>query len=413
MKKNIGFIIVSVLLIFSCRTGNLSTRNYSYLYDKEILPYIPDCLALHKNDSVTTVFLKINSGNLLYTKEINEEIFSASCSFKAELYNYNDLNTLIDSSSFTIKDNDNSRKTDLTGCIDIKAKIHGTYLLKITFTDLNKHSSVESFLNIYKENRFSGQNFMMTNADSQPFYKPWISSDEEFRIVSENKKIEKLFVRYYHLNFPIATPPFSEPDEQYFNFNADSVFTVKVDNGKTALLKFPQKGIYHFQTDSSKKDGFTVFRFDDDFPKVVSVTQMLQSLRYLTTRHEFEDLLTQKNKKDAIDNFWIETAGNTDRAKNLIKMYYNRVQDANLFFTSYLEGWKTDRGIIYIVYGTPNLIYRGKNVESWVYGEVKSMLSITFTFSKVENPFSDNDYILARSPLYKDGWYIEVQNWRR
>jgi len=413
MKKITGFIIVFVLLILSCRTGNLSTRNYSYLYDREILPYIPDCIAFHKNDSVTTVFLKINSGNLLYTKEINEETFSASCSFKAELYNYNDLNTLIDSSSFTIKDNDNSRKTDLAGNIDIKAKTHGTYLLKITFTDLNKHSSVESFLNIYKENRLSGQNFMMTNVDSLPFYKPWISSDEEFRIVSENKKIKKLFVRYYHLNFPIATPPFSEPDEQYFNFNADSVFTVKVDNGKTALLKFPQKGIYHFQADSSKKNGFTVFRFDDDYPKVVSVTQMLQSLRYLTTRHEFEDLLTQKNKKDAIDNFWIGTAGNTDRAKNLIKMYYNRVQDANLFFTSYLEGWKTDRGIIYIVYGTPNLIYRGKNVESWVYGEVKSMLSITFTFSKVENPFSDNDYILARSPLYKDGWYIEVQNWRR
>jgi hypothetical protein len=97
----------------------------------------------------------------------------------------------------------------------------------------------------------------------------------------------------------------------------------------------------------------------------------------------------------------------------MIKLYYNRVMDANRFFTSYLEGWKTDRGIIYIIYGPPNVVYKGRNVEGWVYGEDKNMLSINFTFRKLDNPFTDNDYSLTRSPAYKDGWYIAVDNWRR
>lgn len=140
---------------------------------------------------------------------------------------------------------------------------------------------------------------------------------------------------------------------------------------------------------------------------------MLHPIRYLTTKNEYNDLEAMNNDKEAVDKFWIENAGNADRAKQMIKLYYNRVMDANRFFTSYLEGWKTDRGVIYIIYGQPNIVYKGRNAEYWVYGEDKNMLSIHFDFNKVENPFTDNDYSLTRSPVYKDGWYIAVDNWRR
>ena len=201
--------------------------------------------------------------------------------------------------------------------------------------------------------------------------------------------------------------------EKPFVITADSIFTVPAVNGKTALINLPRKGIYLFQTDTSLKKGFAVFRFAENFPYVTTVNQMLQSLRYLTSKNEYDDIVITKNKKEAIDKFWIETAGNADRAKELIKSYYNRVQFANRFFTSYIEGWKTDRGIIYIIYGEPNIIIRGKGFEKWTYGEDRNMLSITFSFYKIENPFTDNDYGLSRSPLYKDGWYIAVENWRR
>jgi hypothetical protein len=97
----------------------------------------------------------------------------------------------------------------------------------------------------------------------------------------------------------------------------------------------------------------------------------------------------------------------------MIAKFYSRVMTANKLFTSYKEGWKTDRGIIYIVYGAPSEVYRRTGEEEWIYGERSNMLSIRFFFDQAENPLSDNDYILQRSSGYKPGWYIAVENWRR
>ena len=94
-----------------------------------------------------------------------------------------------------------------------------------------------------------------------------------------------------------------------------------------------------------------------------------------------------------------------ERAREVIKAYYNRVQNANEFFTSYDEGWKTDRGIIYIIYGPPNVAKKYGYSETWIYGEENSYKSINFNFVKVLNHFSDNDYVLIRSETYKDEYY--------
>jgi GWxTD domain-containing protein len=413
MKKYFIVILLLFVLSFSCRFGKIATQNLSYLYDKSMVTFIPGYTVFHKNDTVSLIYFKFYSGNLLYMKPVEENVFSAKFSLKAELYDSYDMKLILDSNSVSITDNDRDNKRYIIETLEIKTKSPGSYLLKLIFADLNKHTTVESYINIHRDSSYSRQNFIMLNVDSLPFYNPWISGEEQFRLVSNNKKINKLFVRYYDRIFPIAAPSFSTINEKSFDFNADSIFTVPLENGSTALMKLVKKGYYHFQIDTTTKEGYTVFRFDESFPKVTTPVQMLYPLRYLTSKLEYDDLIVVKNKKEAVDKFWVETAGNTDRAKELIKLYYNRVHEANLYFTSYMEGWKTDRGIIYIVYGPPNVVYRGKNIENWVYGEARNMLSITFSFYKVENPFTDNDYSLSRSPVYKDGWYIAVDNWRR
>jgi GWxTD domain-containing protein len=413
MKRYVLIFIALIAILISCHTGKIATQNLSYLYDKDMQPYIPEYLIFHKIDTVSTIYFKINSKNLLYVKEQNDEVFTSKFSLKAELYESYSMKQLLDSSVVSMSDIDNLHKRDIVGTLDIKTKPSGIYLLKLIFADLNKHTTVESYVNIYRTNPYNAQNFIMHNADSSLAFNSWVSSNDKFRIETNNTNLEKLFVRYYDRIFPIASPPFSASNEKSFNYTADSLFTVPVVNGSTALLNFPKKGIYHFQSDTTTKDGYTVFCLADYFPKVTTVDQMLKPLRYLTSKYEYDDLIIQKNKKEAIDKFWIETAGNADRAKELIRMYYNRVQEANTYFTSYLEGWKSDRGIIYIIYGPPNVVYKGKDIENWTYGEDKNLLSITFSFYKVENPFTDNDYSLARSPVYKDGWYIAVDNWRR
>ncbi|MFH0867455.1 MAG: GWxTD domain-containing protein [Bacteroidota bacterium] len=413
MRKVLYIPVLFFLIFFSCRTGKISTSNLSYLYDRDMISYIPDYSVYHLNDTISRIYYRFNSGSLLYVKELNEDHFSAKYSFQTQLYESYDMKSVLDSNAVIFTDYDNKSERNIYGTIDVMAPAGNDYLMKFTFNDLNKHTSVELFIDINKSNVNSQQNFLLLDSDSLPAFTYVADSSSEFRLQCNNSKLQKLFVGYYDRIFPIASLPFSMVSNKPFEYAPDSLFTISVNNGISQVINFPYKGFYHFQSDTSQTSGITLFRFYDDFPKITAADQMLYSLRYLTSKYEYDDLATMKNKKEAVEKFWIDLAGNADRAKEMIKLYYNRVQCANRYFTSYLEGWKTDRGLIYIIYGMPNIVYRSDRTESWIYGEDRNMLSITFTFTKVKNPFTENDYSLSRSPAYKDGWYIAVDNWRR
>ena len=139
---------------------------------------------------------------------------------------------------------------------------------------------------------------------------------------------------------------------------------------------------------------------------------MVPPMRYISTKKEYDLLLASENQKNDMDKFWREIAGSNDRARTLIREYFKRVESANNYFTSYMEGWKTDRGIIYIIYGIPNIVYKNNNYENWIYGEENNMMSMSFVFHKVNNPITGNDYVLSRSPVFKSSWFRAVDSWR-
>ena len=140
---------------------------------------------------------------------------------------------------------------------------------------------------------------------------------------------------------------------------------------------------------------------------------MLESLRYITSSKEFQQLKSFPVPKLAVDSFWIASAGRPDLATELIRKYYKRVETANELYTSYTEGWKTDRGMIYIVMGKPNKVFRSFEEEIWVYGDYEDTHSLKFYFTKASNPFTNNDYVLTRIPYYKSIWFQNVQVWRQ
>ena len=53
--------------------------------------------------------------------------------------------------------------------------------------------------------------------------------------------------------------------------------------------------------------------------------------------------------------------------------YYGRIQFANQNFGHYIDGWKTDMGMIYVIFGSPSNIERhpfeldSKPYEIWTY----------------------------------------------
>ncbi len=211
--------------------------------------------------------------------------------------------------------------------------------------------------------------------------------------------------------YPLALPPFSAKEDEQFGYRSDKTIATELDHGSLEI-SFKEKGVYHLQFDTLVKQGLTLFRFDNDFPNLTDARQLIESLRYLTTTQEYSEMQNSGNKKTSTDKFWLDLAGNEERAKELIRIYYSRVQEANKNFTSYLEGWKSDRGLVYIIFGAPTTVYRSSNSEYWDYGQSFYYPSLSFTFNKVKNPFSDNDFILVRHPNYEPVWYRAVDAWR-
>ena len=114
-----------------------------------------------------------------------------------------------------------------------------------------------------------------------------------------------------------------------------------------------------------------------------------------------------------MDKFWLDVGGNYERGRGLIKAYYSRVQEANRLYTSYLEGWKTDRGMMHMIFGKPQSIYRDGETEQWTYNNMPGFPEMLFVFRKMNNPFTVNDYALIRQQSYENVWYIAVDQWRQ
>jgi GWxTD domain-containing protein len=413
MRKVLIFLLPLTVLV-GCFLGNkISNQNLAYVYKNNLSIMHPEFMIYNFSDDSSRLFFKVNTEELLYTKQ-DDQLFSAIVKVQYMLFNSIDAQAFTDSGSVTIKDSrGDSVSNILMGHFDLKTGSIPYCILQLKLTDINRKQYDVYFVKIDKSTKQSRQTFQVyMKGSKQPYFHNYVSSKDSFKIHNRDASVTKLFVKYYKRDFKIAPPPFAVENPQGFDYHPDSLFVVDI-SGNT-YLNFPKQGFYQFQIDTgANREGFTIYRFTDDYPNVSVAQELIDPLRYINTRKEFEEFATNPNKKISLDKFWMGMGGNQERSRELIRKFYNRVVNANTYFTSHMEGWKTDRGLIYIVFGAPNIVYKGDNSESWTYGESGSLLSINFNFERVNNPFTDNDYTLERAPLYETQWYRAVDVWRQ
>lgn len=416
MKANnrLIFGILSLITAFPVFSQKLSKIDLSPMYSEYFFTRL-EPVVYHTSDDTSTVYVNINLHHFSY--EANAKgVPQANFSITYRLYaSYNSKNPL-ETGSRTFNDTEFAGEEMLMAVdFPFRAEYPGTYILLMELTDLNEpENKAIKTIQIEKESRYSRQNFFVYDDSGYPIFGNFIPQDSYFKVGFNNSDTQQLYIRYYNQEFPIAKPPFAMDKNVTYSFEPDSIYTVTLENGVSEMLELPYAGIYHIQTDLGRPEGITLYRFDEGFPEVNIPAMALAPLRYLTTEKEFEKLLSYRDYKTAVDSFWLERASYSPvRAKNMIKKFYQRVVDVNLLFSSYQEGWKTDRGLLYIIYGPPSEVYRDDGEEEWIYGEKGNPMSIRFYFLQVENPFTGNDYSLQRSTIYKTSWYIAVENWRR
>lgn len=406
-----------MLRVSSCASKgkgkSASNQNLSNIYKSAQDILHPKFAVFHWSNTISQLHFKINSKELLYSKQTGSENFSARINIHYRLISSYETKDIIDSATVYVTDAYSKFPKDITGKIDFNATFTNSYLLQVELTDLNRNVTARSFINVDKLDHSTRQNFLVLSQETKtPLFRDEIGRNEKF-LIKYRRDGTRFFVRYYHRAFPLPYPPYSASNMIPFEYKADSLFSILPPDNDTTGFIFSKPGFYHIQADTNSKDGFTLFRFDDDFPYVKKQKDLLEPLRYITSKQEYDAMASYKNLKTAVDSFWVFAGGGTDRARELVKKFYNRVQRSNEYFSSYIEGWKTDRGLIYIVYGPPNIVYKNSDSENWVYGEENNFNSLTFTFLKVINPFTDNDFRLDRSQVFKTSWYNSVEMWRQ
>lgn len=411
----LGSITFVLFLFASCANNTSTSNNYSKLYSGGTSTLIQPQFTIyhHKEDSSKFIY-QISTEGLLYVRKDKVEPFSARINIKYYIYESIHNQRILDSATTKLVDENNNKTAHyLNGEVSFKQSIGQRSVLKIITTDENRKSVNEQLFFINKENTSSRQFFLVLEDDTKkPLFKNYISVNKNLRIVSELNKNKKVFAQIYHRNFPIAAPPFSSTNPKPFKYKADLTASIQLnDEGKT-FIKGPDSGFVHLQTDTTSKNGFTIYRFKKYFPLIKTAEDMIYPLRYISTTNEYNGLLETTDNKKAVDNYWLKKCGTASRGRDIIKAYYNRVQDANKHFTSYLEGWATDRGMIYIVFGKPGVINKTSTSESWIYGAESNMMALRFDFDKVDNPFTDNDYKLQRNISFRSNWYRAVDSWR-
>ncbi|HEY0654013.1 MAG TPA: GWxTD domain-containing protein [Chryseosolibacter sp.] len=235
-----------------------------------------------------------------------------------------------------------------------------------------------------------------------PVFRPFVNLSDSVVLHG----LPEAVVSYYNDLFPAAQPPFSESlGKVSKGMKTDSTFTIH----QGEVVRLSKKGLYLIQQDTNSASGIAV-RAEDDYPKLAKIASLSPPLVYITTAQEYSKLLQAKNDKKSFDRVILGITNDRDRASRLMRNYFRRVELANYYFTSYKEGWKTDRGMIYIVFGLPDEVFKFNDREVWNYSLTKRNLS--FTFVKSSSVFDPDNYVLLRDQKFQQSWYETIDLWR-
>ena len=118
---------------------------------------------------------------------------------------------------------------------------------------------------------------------------------------------------------------------------------------------------------------------------ISNLDDALQQMRYILNSNERKEVkkVSSKKREELFKKLWKRRDPTPDTAVNeLMNEYYKRVAYANIHFDSFVDGWETDMGMIYIIFGVPDDIERSilsqvqNTTELWYYYRIQE----SFTF---------------------------------
>ena len=342
----------------------------------------------------------------------------------------------------------------------------GSYMVDITGSDANNSSNVKSIRENIIVNPFIKQNISLSDIQlasnilprsentSSIFYK---NTYEVTPLPAAFCGEHQLMLFYYAEIYNIQFSPGENDlrmDELVFNSRGQLVSSKskkinksvdsRVEVGKLSVYKYPTDtytlvvdvvdSIGNYGVSSAKK--FFVYNpsvapsdtSQVTVSPVLSTTfgamseeeldDLFKKAQYIATEAEkdkYEALTTVEAKREFMYTFWKARDENPSDDKNqYYQDYLQRIAEANArYYAAKKDGWKTDRGRVYLIYGQPSEIERYPNqietkpYEIWKYESLEG--GVVFVFGDLTG---FNDYQLLhstkRGELRDDYWQRRI-----
>jgi len=415
--------IINIFLIILFAPAIISAQvESSFGIENRDAVYYQDFLNFAGEKSIQTrvdVFIQVPYNEIQFVK--TEKGFAAGYSVTISVFN-EDKSTLLSEKTFNEKIEIKNFEQTISGSnfnLSLRSfnLSSGTYLIRTEIEDKDSRKTSSS------ENKFEVRDFTGSSgiSDMMLVAKKTVldGSNKILPNVSRNVLTKKegipLFFEVYK----------NQPGDVKINFKIfenenriyDSTEVKKIDSGTTQIfftIKELELGLGNYIIQLAVVDaddkiiGTTKKSFLSRWPGVPSsikdLDKAIKQLVYIATEDEIEKIEETENRDEKVKeylNFWKKKDPTPQTEDNpIFDEYYRRVFYANEKFSHYIEGWKTDRGMVFIILGPPNNVdrhpfeFNTKPYEVWEYYD----LNRQFVFVD-ETGFGDYRLI---TPMYGD-----------
>jgi len=421
-RIRICIMICSVLAVLAAGCGSskdAATKEaegrMASLYNPSRLSLHPDFSIYHENDNYTVLYLRAYPAELRFNQTNEESEYRALLEVKYELIKLGESgeeDLLADSASVVYKLLAHDEKSPaFFASLTIPVRQGSRYLLKVETKDLNRGSIGLRYLYVEKTSPYSAQNFKVVSTYSgYPKFMRFFLGGERFSVKYRDRGLDSIYVDYFRSSSELPRPPITATSDYTMNYTPDTSYVFPLIDTIDYDLRL--EGMYHVKADKELDEGLTLFNFGGSFPEVKAPRELMEPLFYLATLTEYRDLRTQSNRKLAVDNFWLKMGNSVEKSRELIRIYYNRVVYSNLYFSSNKEGWKTDQGMIFILFGPPARIQMTSRGESWYYFAKRKSKVVEFKFEREHDAFSDQNMMWQKTPESQSYRNEAIRSWR-
>jgi len=401
------FMMLFFMLIGGCKYPDVT--NYASLYRIRNAGSPGISLRLfHANDTLSFLHYRVNSGNLSQIQFGSRNDTARFIRVEFILYADQLIPPAIDSIQVNC---DFNRDSVVTGYFPLKNLENGEYEIRIRQLNLKGEYTATDHYRFSKKSIPCPDDFLLLDGSGQIIFERHVSEGVDFYVVAGSAhQIEGRFI--------LLKPSKQFPDPPFIH-SPDSPTTFEIINlpeegsKDTTFVNTGRDQLLCFMPDHEKYCIPVTFIREKGFPYETSIAGKLGAMRYLLTDSEYAFLTQPGSDEKNIHEFWLMAGGNAARAMTLMHQYFERISSANQWFTTFKNGWSTDRGMIYCVLGTPGRVYRSKAVETWVYIGIDHGSDITFNFRNQEIFPGLFEWVLERDSRYSNFWMEKVTLLRR